>query len=141
MNTTKIEQKILKTKYFNKAIMITKKIPFSTQIDQATGELLNKEFQATIYVPDGQKSPYLPKIGLSLKLGNSNMALYVDDMQELERSLDLLMVFICQNKTKVNDVLIVARNDFNKSQKLKLSEIKDAEQEKTIKTNKTNKRS
>lgn len=68
----------------------------------------NKKFiQATLYVPDGNAIEYEPKVGLSLKLGNSSLNLLTEDMEAIEQMmLTQLHKFIAGNAATANKTLL-----------------------------------
>lgn len=111
---TNVQQKVLKPKYFKKAIMRTKKVNFSSQTDKETGEIIYKSLQSTLYVVDGDDSPYLPKIGLSLKLGNDRIATFFDSMDEIERFLNDLQAQMSAEGPAVTKTLIKEKDKYYK---------------------------
>jgi len=109
-------------KYFHKAYMISTKIKFGEQCDHKTAEIKPKEFQATIYIPDGANSPYKPAIALSLKLGNQAMSLYVDSSADLEKTIADLATWIFRNREKID---AAHHAEINQYYKMRESELKD----------------
>ena len=101
-------------KYYKKVYMNSRKIKFGEQLDKNTGEITLKEFQATIYVPDGNETPYCPQVCLNLKLGNQAISFFADDVEHLYNAIENLYkyVFDIKQQKTLHDTLIKARSNY-----------------------------
>jgi hypothetical protein len=121
-NVTISEQK---RKYYPKKFMQSKQIAFSTNVNKQTGELSDKQVQVTVYVPNGNETPFKPKACVSCKLGNDRLRLYADDFHEIERLFKEIGDFIAANKTNGNAAVQEQQKNYSEALKLRSEEIKN----------------
>lgn len=127
---TKVIQRPVFTKHFKKALLKTEKIHFGTQMNKGTGEIIYKSLQATFYVPDGNECPYVPQIGLSLKLGSDRLQLIVEDADDIEKLFYKLAEFTSLNKSRLGQVMVQERTKYiNKILALKKAQESTGEQQ------------
>ena len=100
--------------------MQTQKIKFGEQIDKSTGEIMNKEFQACIYVPEGDDTPYKPNVCLNLKLGDNSFSIYGDSIDESYNAIEQLYNWLHKIKFQgsINEVTIKSQNRYYEKKKL-----------------------
>jgi len=117
MNATNVRQNVLKSKFVSKKFMRNIKINFSEQIDTKTGEIKTKQLQATLYVPAGDESMWVPAACLTIKMGNQTLFLGGNDVDELEQIVIQLHEFIIQNKVRCNEEVSKQRKAYFDHQK------------------------
>jgi len=95
-------------KFYKKSFINTTKIQFGEQVDKSTGEITYKNFQACIYLPDGEVTPYKPKVCLNLKLGNDSITFIDDSIDGLYMAVENLYkwMFKMQEQTNIKDLTI-----------------------------------
>jgi hypothetical protein len=108
----KVQQFGIKSKYLAKEIMKNIQIQFGEQVDRKSGNIFQKQFQATITVTKGSESPCIPNICLILKLGNDKLFLATDDMEQMELAIYQLSKFIITNKSICNVAVTKARKEY-----------------------------
>ena len=112
MNATNVRQNVIRSKFISKKFMQNIKINFSEQFDIKTGEIKTKQLQATLYVPAGDESMWVPAACLTIKMGNQTLFLGGNDVDELEQIVIQLHEFLIKNKTKCNDEVAKQRKAY-----------------------------
>ena len=99
--------------------MKTEKINFGEQIDKSTGEITYKNFQACLYVPDGEDTPYKPKVCLNLKLGDNSFTIMGDSIDDPYLAIENLYKWLHNIKynSNINDVTVKSIAKFYAKQK------------------------
>ena len=112
MNATNVRQNVLKSKFVSKKFMRNIKINFSEQIDTKTGEIKTKQLQATLYVPAGDESMWVPAACLTIKIGNQTLFFAGQNVDELEKIVIQLHEFLIRNKVKCDEEVAKQRKAY-----------------------------
>lgn len=129
--STKIEIKRIKTKRFPKKFLKSKKFRFGEQINEDTGELITKQWQATVYIGDGATTPYEPAVALNLKLGNGSVTLY-GTMDDFIRTIGDIQVWLYDIQKEANEVLVREKTAYLKHQEIKRNEIIERQEKNSV---------
>ena len=99
----------IKAKYYKKIFCRAEQIQFGEQTNQATGEIQKKQFQACLYIPDGEDTTCMPSIFFNLKLGNGSFTLIADDLATIIEAMKGTLSFL--DKYDKSGTCIKAHNE------------------------------
>jgi thymidylate synthase len=114
------------SEYFKKQTVAKKFYPKEILISD-TIYFQEKHFQCTFYVPQGSSPEcrYTPQVGVSMKLGNDNLKLFLTSVPDFEQVLRELTKFYEKNKPQLEEALAKSKNDYWNRQKKDLALSKD----------------
>ena len=105
------------TEFFKKQTVSKKFYPKEIIVSEAC-YFQEKHFQLTFYIPQGASTEcrYTPQVGVSMKLGNDNLKLFLTDVNDFEQVMSDMSKAYHKHKAKLQEALAKSKKDHWKKQ-------------------------